>query len=296
VQGYPEPELRLMDNPSKLAVLGSPIAHSKSPVLHAAAYAALDLPWTYSAIEMAGPGLRDFVLSLDSGWRGLSLTMPLKRDILPLLDRADELVELTGGANTVLFTGGGGFRMAGFNTDVYGVTRALREGGVPRVTKVHVLGAGATASSVLVAVAALGAVEVLVSARTPGKAKALAPLAERLNLRLTITGLDAAPASFVPDLVVSTLPGGSDVDVSFPSEVLSGSTLFDVAYDPWPSPLATRWREAGGRVVSGLEMLVNQALGQVRVFVTGAASTELDDERRVLDAMRASVGLGSSPA
>lgn len=277
-----------------LAVLGSPIAHSKSPLLHRAAYHALGLHWSYAAADVTGETLPGFVRGLGAEWRGLSLTMPLKRDVLPLLSWRDELVDLTGGANTVLITDHG---LAGFNTDVYGVVEALRGSGVVRVDAVQLIGAGATAASVLVAVASLGARDVRVTARSPEKATGLLELAESLGISATATGLAGGRGGdFVADLVVSTLPGGTEVDVRLPAEVLSGGTLLDVAYDPWPTPLAARFLTAGGRVISGLEMLVNQALAQVRIFVTGSPQTPVNNEARVLQAMRASIGLAPSPS
>ncbi len=274
---------------TRLAVLGSPIAHSKSPLLHRAAYRELGLGWSYEAIEVTGETLPGFVRGLGAEWRGLSLTMPLKRDVLPLLARRDDLVELTGGANTVLITESG---LAGFNTDVHGLLEALRCSGVVRVSAVQLIGAGATAASVLAAVASLGAAEVLITTRSPEKATALLELATTLGMSATTNGLSGRRGDFVADLVVSTLPGGTKVDLPLPAEVLSGGALLDVAYDPWPTPLATRFLDAGGRVISGLEMLVNQALAQVRIFVAGSPQAPLDNEARVLRAMRASIGLG----
>lgn len=279
---------------TSLAVLGSPIAHSKSPLLHRAAYHALGLHWSYAAVDVTGETLPGFVRGLGAEWRGLSLTMPLKRDVLPLLTRRDELVDLTGGANTVLITDHG---LAGFNTDVHGVVEALRGSRVVRVDAVQLIGAGATAASVLVAVASLGTRDVLVTTRSPEKATGLLELAESLGISATATGLAGGRGGdFVADLVVSTLPGGTEVDVRLPTEVLSGGTLLDVAYDPWPTPLAARFLTAGGRVISGLEMLVNQALAQVRIFVMGSPQTPVNDEARVLQAMRASIGLAPSPS
>jgi len=276
---------------TRLAVLGSPIGHSKSPLLHRAAYRELGLDWSYEATEVTGETLPGFVRNLGAEWRGLSLTMPLKRDVLPLLTRRDALVDLTGGANTVLVTESG---LAGFNTDVYGLVEALRGSGVVQVSAVHLIGAGATAASVLVAVASLGTTEVLITTRSPEKATALLELATSLGISATATGLSGGRGDFIPDLVVSTLPGGTRVDLPLPAEVLSGRALLDVAYDPWPTPLAARFLGAGGRVISGLEMLVNQALAQVRIFVTGSPHTPVDNEALVLQSMRTSVGLGPS--
>lgn len=276
-----------------LAVLGSPIAHSVSPLLHRAAYRELGLDWTYEAVEVTGETLPGFLGALSGQWRGLSLTMPLKREVLGLLARRDEIVDLAGGANTVLVTDDG---LEGFNTDVYGVVEALRGAGITAVSTVQLIGSGATAASVLVAVASLGAREVLITTRSPEKAAPLADLGALLGIpSVSVTGLDGPAEPFAAELVVSTLPGDAQADVPLPAEVLAGGTLFDVAYDPWPTPLAARFIGAGGRVIPGLEMLVNQALAQVRIFVAGSARTPLDDEPRVLAAMRASIGLGPTP-
>ena len=273
-----------------LAVLGSPIGHSKSPALHAAAYRKLDLGWSYTAIEVSGAMLSDFIARCGSDWRGLSLTMPLKRDVLPLLSLKHPLVELTGSANTVLFSPDGPH---GFNTDVYGVVRALAEKGVPVVTSVMLIGAGATASSVVVAVASLGAKNIHIVTRSPQRAAAARELAERLGLVVRVTGFDPVGwPQTEPDLVVSTLPGGAVVELPLSDAVLSGASFFDVAYDPWPTPLAARFLAAGATVVGGLDMLLHQALGQVRIFVTGSPEIELPGEAGVLAAMRSTVANG----
>lgn len=279
-----------------LAVLGSPIAHSKSPVLHRAAYEALGLPWRYEAIEVSTDELPEFIGSRTPEWRGLSLTMPLKRDVLPLLDTRHELVELTGAANTVLFHDNAGDRMLkGFNTDVFGITAALLGAGIGRVSAVRVLGAGATAASAIVAVAQLGAGRVAVSARTPERMAGLVSLGERLGVDVRGADVGAHTAGFdggfVPDAVISTMPGGADHGLRFDEATRASSVLLDVAYDPWPSQLALSWLEAGGRVASGLDMLLNQALMQVRIFVAGSPADELPEEPKVLAAMRAAVAL-----
>ena len=259
---------------TRLAVLGSPIAHSQSPALHAAAYGVLGLDWAYSAIDVAEPALREFVEGLGPDWRGLSLTMPLKREVLGLLDSVDPVATLTGGANTVLLAGG---ERHGFNTDVYGITRAFREAGIDSLSKVRILGGGATAASVLVAVDQLGAEEVTLLVRNPANAEPIVALGEQLGLEIDVRPLGGRVEA---DVVVSTLPGGVQHETTFDDSGL----LFDVAYDPWPSALAARW---SGTVVSGLEMLIHQAHAQVATFVTGSPSGELPPE--VLPAMRASV-------
>ena len=268
---------------TNLAVLGSPIAHSKSPLLHAAAYAQLGLDWHYDAIEITGETLRDFVDSRDDSWRGLSLTMPLKRDVLPLLTVADELVIRTGGANTVLFDDG----IRGFNTDVYGIIEAFRAAGVSSLDRVQILGGGATAASALAAVAALGATHAQFSLRDPAKAGPLEQLGQTLGVQVVVRPFGLQDRSMIiPDAIISTLPGHSEHDLRFAEPVRQGAVLFDVAYDPWPSALASTWL---GTVISGLEMLTLQALAQVRVFVNGDSDSELDNEDAVLAAMKRAV-------
>jgi shikimate dehydrogenase len=276
---------------TRLAVLGSPIAHSQSPALHTAAYAALGLDWQYDAVEVTGATLANFVASRDESWRGLSLTMPLKRDVLPLLQTTDDTATLTGAANTLLFDRTAeALTLRGFNTDVYGIVAALREAGVDTLGRVQILGGGATAASALVAVRELGATHALVSVRTPAKAAALAQLGDRVGIAVTVRAIDERDASReAPDAVVSTLPGHGEHALVFAEHVRASSVLFDVAYEPWPSRLAVAWSAAGGIVVSGLEMLLHQALAQVRVFVNGAPDAALPGEAQVLAAMRASI-------
>jgi shikimate dehydrogenase len=277
---------------TRLAVLGSPIAHSLSPALHRAAYGVLRLDWQYDAIEIDTVGLPAFIESCTGDWRGLSLTMPLKRDVVRLLDVADPFAELTGAANTVFFEQHRGrSRLLGFNTDVFGITQALGDAGVQRVTTVRMLGAGATAASALVAVAQLGARRVVVSARSPQKLIALIELGDVLGVDVHAARPDEADDGLIPEVVISTLPGGARHDFRFGEGTRRAALLLDVAYDPWPSELAATWLETGGRVVPGIEMLVNQALMQVRIFVGGSPNIVLPTEDRVLAAMRAAIGL-----
>jgi shikimate dehydrogenase len=272
---------------TRLAVLGSPIAHSVSPRLHRAAYGVLGLDWQYDAVEMTGEGLRDFVGSRDAAWRGLSLTMPLKRDILPLLSRTSELARETGSANTVLFEPNG---PAGFNTDVYGLTQGFARHGRESVDSVLILGGGATAASALVAAARLGARAVFVGVRAPERASALIDVGRAQGIAVQLRGLDQlVEIDESLDTVISTLPNGAVVSVALDPDSVRGATLFDVAYSPWPTPLAESW--GGESVIGGLEMLVLQALAQVRVFVNRDPHELLDRDDEVLAAMLAAAGL-----
>src|SRR5689334_15730684 len=109
------------------AILGHPIGRALSPVLHRAAYAALGLDWTYSAIDCDEDLLPGFLRGLDDSWAGLSLTMPLKRVAVPLLDRASALAAAVGAVNTVTVTDG---LLIGENTDIVGMVAALAEAGI----------------------------------------------------------------------------------------------------------------------------------------------------------------------
>ncbi|MEO7123485.1 MAG: shikimate dehydrogenase [Lacisediminihabitans sp.] len=281
---------RLIHTRDHLAVLGSPIAHSKSPLLHRAAYQQLGLAWHYEAIDVKSEDLASFVASRGDYWRGLSLTMPLKRAVLPLLKSVDDTALQSGAVNTVLFDDAShAVVLRGFNTDVYGIVAAFRARGVDHLSRVQLLGSGATATSALLAVSRLGAEQVVVSARTPSHADSLRRLADELGLRVEVRPLDADHSGFVADAVISTIPGGVASGPSFAAETLQSSVLFEVAYDAWPTPLATLWMSAGGRVISGVEMLLHQALAQVRIFVGGDPGILLTNEAAVLEAMRGSI-------
>jgi shikimate dehydrogenase len=264
----------------RLAVLGAPIAHSRSPLLHAAAAEVLGLDWDYGRAEVREGELPGFLAGLGPEWLGLSLTMPLKRAVVPLVPESDELVARLGLANTVLL----GERPVLFNTDVPAIVAVL--GGLDPAAPAVVLGGGATAASALEALRLLGAEQRVVLARDPGRAeRALRDLATHYA-RLE----HGRPVQVLPGgVVVSTLPGGADAAFVVPP-LLDGERLLDVAYDPWPSPLGAAWTAAGGRLLHGLDMLAEQALLQVRIFTTGDPRTPLPREELVREAMRGAVG------
>lgn len=260
----------------KAAVLGKPIAHSLSPVLHRAAYRALGLAdWTYELVECDEPGLAAYVESRGAEWAGLSLTMPLKRTVLPLLDRVDHFAAATGGANTVVFGPGG---RHGYNTDVQGMVDAFSEAGTPAPNSVTILGAGATACSALAAVGELGATVVDVVARDPFRADGLRATADRLGMKARLrpwTELADADAP-APDLLISTVPAGATDDYSERIRLTRQAprVLLDVVYHPWPTSLATAAADAGSIVASGHAMLLYQAAAQVELMTGKPAPLE----------------------
>ena len=271
----------------RLAVLGSPIAHSLSPTLHRAAYRVLGLDWEYGSSDVTGDSLAAFIESRDDSWRGLSLTMPLKRDVLPLLTTRSALVDQTGSANTVLFDGAS---RHGFNTDVYGITASFERHHRPNLPTVLILGGGATASSAIVAAAELGARRIMLGVRSPDRANGLLGVASAQGIDLELRTLDQLiDIDERVDAVISTLPNGAETDIRFDPDSIGTAVLLDVGYHPWPTTLASAW--TGDDVIGGLEMLSLQALAQVRIFVARDPHATLANEDDVLAAMLDAVGL-----
>lgn len=252
----------------RAAVLGHPIAHSLSPVLHRAAYASLGLAdWRYDAVDVGdAAALSRFVASCDASWAGLSLTMPLKRLVQPLLRRQSPLAVATGSVNTVLFTPDG---PVGDNTDVEGLVRALADRGVDRAERAVVLGGGATAASAVAALAQLGCASPRVVVRSVQRAAEVAATGAALGAQVRLEPWDAAPAALAAaDVVVTTVPvsGSREVVAAIDAATATPGLLLDVTYDPWPTPAAARWTARGGRAVAGFAMLLHQAVAQVRLM------------------------------
>ncbi|MBH0774922.1 shikimate dehydrogenase [Nocardia bovistercoris] len=253
----------------KAAVLGKPIAHSRSPLLHLAAYRALGLPWTYERLECDAERLPGLVDGLGPEWVGLSVTMPDKEAALAYASVRTERALLVGSANTLVREVDG---WRADCTDVDGVLGALREGGVTTVDSAVVLGAGGTARPALLALAELGAKQVTVLARDAGRARGARELAERLGLAVTVAGFEpraVRTACAESDAVVSTIPAEAAAVVAEP--VAAAPVVLDAIYDPWPTPLAVAVVRAEHAVVGGLRMLLNQAYGQVEQFTGRSA-------------------------
>jgi shikimate dehydrogenase len=247
----------------RCAVLGKPIAHSLSPAMHRAAYAHLGLDWRYDAVEVDSPGLPDFLDGLDASWRGLSLTMPLKRTVVLLVQSLDSWAQVSGVANTVLLETG---QRRACNTDVPGAQGALTERVSDTLRTAAVVGGGATATSVLLALGELGCTTADLLVREPSRAgetlRAVRshPGAPEVSVR-TITEAGKLDV----DVVVSTVP----VSAQTPELLAScapAPVVFEVVYDPWPTPLARAAQESGRTLVSGLDLLAHQAVLQLALM------------------------------
>ncbi|MEO5664086.1 MAG: shikimate dehydrogenase [Nocardioides sp.] len=257
----------------RCGVLGDPIEHSLSPVLHTAGYAALGLDWSYAAHRVASGGLTDFLASLDGEWRGLSLTMPLKLEAVPLVDELTERARLAGAANTIVFDQG---RLKGDNTDIPGAIAAIRERTSAPLATAVIIGGGATATSIGLALADLGVRDIEIVVRSPERG---AETCETVHGHpghpdVTVSRLDEVTA-FDVDLVASTIPADAQ-DAHLVRACVAVPTIFEIVYHPWPTPLAA---SIGDRVlVSGFDLLLHQAAVQFELF-TGEVAP--------LDAMRA---------
>lgn len=282
----PAPGVPPLDAAAHLEVWGDPIAHSLSPRLHAAAYAELGRPWTYGRRRVPADGFASELEGAGPNLRGLSLTFPLKTEAHRAATVRDRFAELTGAVNTLLLVGS---ERRGFNTDVGGIVADLRELGVDGIDRARIIGAGATATSAVVALGELGADRIDVVARRPEAAAPLVLLGERIGVTVRAQPLSdpAARAGEPVPVSISTLPGGATLPTGAAAALASaGGMLYDVVYGHWPTELADAWTGAGGLARDGLGMLLRQAVGQIRIFATGDPDTALPHESAVVDVMR----------
>jgi shikimate dehydrogenase len=261
----------------RCCVVGSPIAHSLSPVLHEAAYRELGLDWEYDAFEITEPELLPFMMNLDESWRGVSLTMPLKRVAYRVADQVDDdYAENLGVVNTLVIVDGKG-TILGYNTDVDGFVAALRENGIEFVGEILVVGGGATAASALASIRQMGGLKATIAVRDRGRAQYAADIAYRYGLETTVIGLDDIDQIPVAPLLVSTIPASAQEPYA---EALAerGHVVFDVIYDPVRTPLIEAAERAGKTTIGGFDLLLHQAARQVELM------TEVD--KAPVEAMR----------
>ena len=263
------------------AVIGSPIEHSLSPVIHRAAWAQLGVDgWEYRRLEQDADSLPRFIGGLGGDCAGLSVTMPCKQAVMPLLDVIDPLASAVGAVNTVVPSSG---VLAGFNTDVTGIASAIRRAcsqadrALP--TSAVVLGARATASSALAALGELGIVTSTVAARRFGGPGSVVAASSRLGVsidQVLWSDCDAVlRAVSGADLVISTLPAGVADPIAEHMTVREGQVLLDVVYSPRDTALRSAFERNGGIVAEGTDMLIFQAAAQVQLMTGRAPKTDV---------------------
>jgi shikimate dehydrogenase len=263
-------------------VLGRPIAHSLSPVLHTAAFAALGLPWAYEAIDCGESELAR-TLADRPDWAGFSLTMPLKRVGFEVATQHRPRAEAVGAANTLL-PGPDGW--IADNTDVAGILGAIADSKLTPASAT-VLGAGGTAQAAVAALAELGLHQCAVLVRDPRRTEALRETAERVGLEIRVAALADESDDLGADLVISTLPAGA-ADSLAGAGWHAAQAMLDVVYVPWPTPLASAVERAGGAVLSGASMLLHQAMAQVELMTGFSAPADA-----MRSALRAVAGPGA---
>ena len=265
-------------------VLGHPIAHSLSPALHRAAYDFLgEQNLGYDRRDTLPDDLPEIMHGVrhpkgteDAPYiAGLSVTMPLKTAVIKYCDELSETARVTGAVNTVYPRGE---KVLGDNTDVIGIVNALLHAGLepePLKDSAAIVGGGATAISALTALHQLGYRRASVYARSLHKLGSVQEAADRLGVQLEQVSLAELPQNLAErghHPVISTLPARAADEWASQLSGLKGASathrpvLLDVAYNPWPSVLASAWEANGGTVVSGLEMLLYQAVEQVLLF------------------------------
>ncbi|MDJ1113754.1 shikimate dehydrogenase family protein [Microbacterium dauci] len=268
---------------SALEVWGDPIEHSLSPRLHAAAYQLLGWDWTYGRRRVDERSFAGELAGLEGDFRGLSLTMPLKGVAFAAAHTRDTRAEATGAVNTLVRDAAG---WRGFNTDVGGIVAAFADAGIDRIDRARIVGAGATATSAVVALAELGADRIEVVARRPEAAAPLVALGAKLGVSVDASSIDQ-PDSAPMDVTIGTLPGGVVLAEPIAERLAEdGGGLMDVVYGHWPTSLSVAWTRVGLPVQDGTGMLLHQAVRQIRAFSTGDVIEPLPDEAAVVDVMR----------
>lgn len=262
------------------AVVGDPISHSLSPAIHTAAYKYLGLDWDYTRYQVAEGTLENFLEGEGRDLAGLSVTMPLKLEAASLASNGDSIVGQLGVANTLVRVPN---QLVAYNTDVFGIEKALDGCWNSRVKTVAILGAGATAQSALFTLSRKASqAGVVVFVRDPARAEAIKALATRLGVELDMKEL--SQYSETQDLTISTVPAAAlDSLVTGPQ----AGWLLNVNYASKDSQFSKSFQS--DKVVQGETMLIWQAIAQIRIFLNGSPDQELDDEESVYANMVAAI-------
>jgi len=244
----------------KAAVLGSPIKHSLSPLLHNFAYRELGVLGEYSKIEVGAGELSTFLASLDQSWNGFSLTMPLKEEIVNCVENVSALSKKIRSANTL-------FRRErewqATTTDVAGFTHALLSHSAEISGKVVIIGAGATARAAAASCDGIAS-HITIMARSSRGADEIFECVDSSEMEFVAWGNQESIHD--AQIIISTTPEGATDSLIeiFPER--PQSIFFDVLYKPWPTQALAKWRENSGYVIDGLDLLIHQAISQVEIF------------------------------
>jgi shikimate dehydrogenase len=244
----------------KAAVLGSPIGHSLSPTLHNCAYEVLGWDWEYTAIEVKGGDLEKFIETNRKTFRGLSLTMPLKEEALLVADSLDPLVKRINAANTLIFEENG---VSAYSTDVSGFVQALTKAEVSIPNEITILGGGATARSAIAAVDGRGRT-ITVYSRSASRGAQL--INSSISATVVVKDWAEAQSGLSANLVIATTPTGATDHLIPTQSATSNGTLFESLYSPWPTKLLAKWQGLGGKYLDGLDLLVEQGIGQIELM------------------------------
>lgn len=239
------------------AVLGHPVGHSLSPTLHKCAYEVLGWDWDYTAIEVKSGDLAQFIAANRRIFRGLSLTMPLKEEALMIADSLDPLVKRINAANTLIFED---HEISAYSTDVSGFAQALAKAEVVIPNEITILGGGATARSAIAALDIRGRT-ITVYSRSASRTAQL--INSAISATVEVKDWSEAQSGLSANLIIATTPSGA-TDHLIPTQ--TNGTLFESLYSPWPTKLLGRWKDAGGKYIDGLDLLVEQGIGQIELM------------------------------
>lgn len=263
----------MIDSETKVVgIIGNPVRHSLSPIMHNKAFSHLGLNWVYLSFEVEPGRVRSAIEGArDLGMVGLNVTMPFKMEAVEWVDIKDGSVILTGSLNTLLFKDG---KIMGFNTDGIGFLNSLREKGIPlQGRKVLLIGAGGAARAVAFVVAQQGVARLTVLNRTPQKAHRLAQELRSFKPETEVStasyDLDLALVISDSDLIINATSVGMKDHPGIPiptDDIDQRHVVYDLVYWPLRTELLKRSEERGARVVSGLEMLIHQGAESFRIW------------------------------
>jgi len=254
-------------------VIGWPIGHSLSPVIHNAAYEALGLDWVYVALPVAPGAVGPALSGLEAlGFAGANVTMPHKETVASSLEALSDDASLLRAVNTIHVTPSG---LVGHNTDAPGFGRFLeRDAGFDAAgTCALLFGAGGAARACALALARAGAARIVVALREPVRAAALIATLDDLDTAVEAVRFEDAPGTR-PDLIVNATPLGAHGEAVPLPPVGASTVAVDLLYRPASTPLQTEVRAAGGVAFGGLGLLLHQAALAIELWTGQPAPLE----------------------